>query len=142
MSGFAFISGVLIVATLIGIVLASVWVLQAMLHRRVGVDLIALAALVGTLLVGEHLAGAIITVMLTTGRALEYWAAGRAERELRALLEHGPRVAHRYEQQQLINCPLDAVAVGDVLLVQPGEVVPVDGTVRGAAAVIDESALT
>jgi heavy metal translocating P-type ATPase len=142
MSGFAFISDVLIAATLIGIVLASVWVFQALLHRRMGVDLIALAALVGTLLVGEHLAGAIITVMLTTGRALEHWAAGRAERELRALLEHGPRVAHRYEQQRLIDCPLDAVAVGDVLLVQPGEVVPVDGTVRGASAVIDESALT
>ena len=104
-------SGVLIAATLIGIVLASVWVLQAMLHRRVGVDLIALAALVGTLLVGEYLAGAIITIMLTTGRALEHWAAGRAERDLRALLEPGPRVAHRYEQQRLINCPLDAVAV-------------------------------
>ena len=142
MSGFAFLSGVLIAATLIGIVLASVWVIQALVHRRLGVDVIALAALVGTLLIGEHLAGAIITLMLVSGRALEHWAAGRAERELRALLEHGPRVAHRYEQQQLINCALDAVAVGDVLLVQPGEVVPVDGTIRGASAVIDESALT
>ena len=70
MSGFAFISDALISATLIGIVLASVWVLQAMSHRRVGVDLIALAALVGTLVVGEYLAGAIITVMLITGRTL------------------------------------------------------------------------
>ena len=122
--------------------LASIWVVKAALHRRLGVDLIALAALLGTLLVGEYLAGAIITVMLVTGRALEAWAAGRAERELRALLAHGPRVAHRYMQQQLVNCPLDEVAVGDVLLVQPGEVVPADGIVRGAAAVIDESALT
>ncbi len=121
--------------------LASIWVVKAALHRRLGVDLIALAALLGTLLVGEYLAGAIITVMLVTGRALEAWAAGRAERELRALLAHGPRVAHRYVQQQLVDCPLAEVAVGDVLLVRPGEVVPVDGTVRGAAAVIDESAL-
>jgi heavy metal translocating P-type ATPase len=142
MSAASVISACLVAATLIGMLLASIWVLQALLHRRLGVDLIALAALLGTLLVGEYLAGAIITVMLASGRSLEAWAAGRAERELRTLLEHGPRVAHRYEQQLLVSCPLDEVAVGDVLLVQPGEVVPVDGTVRGAAAVIDESALT
>ena len=142
MSVDSFVSGCLVIATLIGMSLASIWVVRALLHRRLGVDLIALAALLGTLLVDEYLAGAIITVMLVTGRALEAWAAGRAERELRALLEHGPRVAHRYTQQRLVNCPLDEVAVGDVLLVQPGEVVPVDGTVRGAMAVVDESALT
>ena len=135
-------SAFLIAATLIGILLALIWVGKAMLHGHLGVDLIALAALVGTLLVGEYLAGAVITIMLTSGRALEGWAGGRAERELRALLEHGPRIAHRYEQQLLVDCPLDDVVVGDVLLVQPGEVVPVDGTVRGGTATIDESALT
>ncbi len=128
--------------TVFGSLLASTWVIKAVLLRRVGVDLIALAALVGTLVVGEHLAGALITVMLTSGRALESWASGRAERELRALLEHGPRVAHRYRDADLVDCTLDDVAVGDVLLVQPGEVVPVDGTVQGGAAVVDESALT
>ena len=142
MSVSSVVSAFLIAATLIGVVLASLWVIQALFHRRVGVDLIALAALLGAFLVGEYLAGAIITVMLISGRALEAWAAGRAERELRALLEHGPRVAHRYDRQHVAECPLSEVAVGDVLLVRPGEVVPVDGMVRGAAAVVDESALT
>ncbi len=131
-----------IAITLIGVVLCTWWVITALIHRRVGVDLIALAALLGTLAIGEYLAGAVITVMLTTGRSLEAWAAGRAERELHALLEHAPRIAHRHDREGLVDCPLDRVIVGDVLLVQPGEVVPVDGTVRTGPAVIDDSALT
>ncbi|MFZ4812595.1 MAG: heavy metal translocating P-type ATPase, partial [Ilumatobacteraceae bacterium] len=130
-----------IITASLGVVLAATWVGQALAHRRLGVDLIALAALIGTLLVGECFAGAVIAVMLTTGRALEGWAAGRAERELRLLLEHSPKVAHRHVGDALHDCALDAVVVGDVLLIQPGEVVPVDGTVT-SAAVIDESALT
>src|SRR5499427_5679002 len=79
--------------------------------------------------------------MLASGRALEAWAAGRARRDLHALLERAPRTARRYRGRTLETVPLDAVAPGD-LLVAPGELVPVDGTVAGAVAVLDESALT
>ncbi len=136
------LADVLLVSTAgVGAVLSGTWVVQALIRRRLGVDLIALAALVGSVLVGEYVAGALIAVMLTTGRALEGWAGGRAERELRLLLEHGPKLAHRHVGTALVDCALEAVVAGDVLLVQPGEVVPVDGTAAGAA-VIDESALT
>ncbi len=131
-----------VATTVLGIVLSSWWVLEAARQRRLGVDLIALVALVGTLVVGEHLAGAVITVMLATGRSLEAWAAGRAERELHALMSRAPRTAHRYRDGDLTQVPLDEVLVGDLLLVQPGEVVPVDGAVRAGPAVIDDSALT
>ena len=131
-----------ICGTALGVGLSAWWVADAALHRRLGVDLIALTALIGTLVVGEFLAGALITVMLVSGRSLEGWAAGRAERELRALLHSGPQVAHRYQGGVLSDPALAEVAVGDLLLVQPGEVVPVDGTVRTGPAVIDESALT
>ena len=73
-----------ICGTALGVGLSAWWVADAALHRRLGVDLIALTALIGTLVVGEFLAGALITVMLVSGRSLEGWAAGRAERELRA----------------------------------------------------------
>src|SRR5437016_1875504 len=77
-----------------------------------------------------------------SGRALEAWAAGRARRDLHALLARAPRPARRYRGQALETVPLDAVLPGDLLLVAPGELVPVDGTVVGATAVLDESALT
>ena len=128
--------------TVLGLALSAWWVLDAARQHRLGVDLIALVALLGTLVVGEHLAGAVITVMLATGRSLEAWAAGRAERELHALMSRAPRTAHRYLDGNLTQTPLEEVVVGDLLLVRPGEVIPVDGVVRGAPAVVDDSALT
>ncbi len=135
-------AGTFTAGTLLGIALSAWWVAEAALHRRLGVDIIALLALGGALVVNEQFAGAVITVMLTTGRSLEGWAAGRAERELHALLQRAPKVAHRYIGDDLTDPPLDDIIIGDRLLVQPGEVVPVDGTVFRGPAVVDESALT
>ena len=121
----------------------SLWSTVSSLRAgRLGVDLIALLALGGALGVHEPFAAAIIAVMLATGRALEGWAAGRARRELRALLSRAPSVAHRYDASALATVPLEDVAPGDLLMVASGEVVPVDGTVTSASAVLDESALT
>ena len=68
--------------------------------------------------------------------------AGQAERELRGLLGRTPSTVHRHELNELVSVSLDTVTPGDLLLVKPGEVVPVDGRVEGAEAVLDESALT
>src|SRR5690606_1917080 len=70
-------------------------VVRAALRREAGVDIIAVIAIAGALLLGEYLAGAIIALMLTGGVALERYAVGRARRELSALLQRAPRVAHR-----------------------------------------------
>src|SRR5262245_43086621 len=121
----------------------ALWAMaDALRHRRVGVDVIALLALTGALAVRELLAAAVIAVMLASGRALEAWAAGRARRDLHALLERAPRTARRYRDRVLETVQVDAVVPGDVLLVAPGELVPVDGIIASAAAVLDESALT
>jgi heavy metal-(Cd/Co/Hg/Pb/Zn)-translocating P-type ATPase len=128
--------------TVIGVVPATWWVIDALRQRRVGVDVIAVLALVGTLVVQEYLAGAVITVMLASGRLIEARAAARARRELRSLLERAPRIVHRYVDDELSSPPLDEVQPGDLLLVQPGEVVPVDGLVERDVAILDESALT
>ncbi|MEW1654005.1 heavy metal translocating P-type ATPase [Streptomyces sp. NPDC093707] len=128
--------------TVVALVPAVVWVVGALRKGRLGVDLIAVLALAGTLLVGEYLAGALVGVMLATGRTLEAAAGRRASRDLRALLERAPRSARRRRGGEIVSVSLDAVAVGDVLVIGPGEVVPVDGTVRAGTAVLDESALT
>jgi heavy metal translocating P-type ATPase len=130
------------ITALIGIGPATWWVVDAARHGRLGVDVIALLALIGTLVVGEYLAGAVITVMLASGRALEGWAAGRAKRELNRLVERAPKVAHLHRGNRIIDVDVSSVVVGDLVLVKPGEVVPVDGRVEVGLAVMDESVLT
>ena len=115
---------------------------DAIRHGKVGVDLIAVLAMVGSVLLHETLPGAVIAVMITTGRALEDYADTRARRELAALLARSPRVVHRYGPDGLTSPPINSVVPGDRLLVKPGEVVPVDGTIVGEPAILDESALT
>jgi cation transport ATPase len=70
---------------------------RQLLSRHLGVDLIAIVAMVGALAFGEYLAAGVIGLMLSTGAALEQYAAGRAERELSALLKRAPHVAHRVD---------------------------------------------
>jgi heavy metal translocating P-type ATPase len=121
----------------------ALWAMADSIRRgRLGVDVIALLALCGALVVGEDLAAAVISLMLTSGRALEAWAAGRARRDLHALLARAPRTARRYRQEVIETVQLEAVVPGDRLLVAAGDLVPVDGTVAGIPAVLDESALT
>jgi heavy metal translocating P-type ATPase len=121
----------------------ALWAIaDSLRRRRMGVDVIALLAVCGALAVGEYLAAAVIGVMLASGRALEGWAAGRARRDLHALLERVPRTARRYRADDLETVQLEAVVPGDRLLVASGDLVPVDGTVAGGPAVLDESALT
>ena len=85
--------GCWIAGTVLAVLPALVWVVLALRHGRLGVDVIAVLSLVGTLLVHEYLAGALIAVMLAGGRALDAAAARRASHDLRALLERAPRFA-------------------------------------------------
>jgi heavy metal translocating P-type ATPase len=126
--------------------IVGVWLVASiiadLLRHEAGVDIIAVLAIGGALALGESLAAAVIAVMLATGDALERYAAGRAHRELSALISRAPRIVHRHEGGAIVDHPIADVEVGDRILVKPGEVVPVDGNVTGVPAVLDEAALT
>lgn len=109
-----------------------------------GVDILAITAIIATVLVGEYLASLIIVLMLTGGEALEDYAANRAKRELNSLLKRAPQIAHRVgaSATDVEDVPATSVTVGDTLLVRPAEIVPVDGALVTAAAAFDESSLT
>ncbi|HET9091919.1 MAG TPA: heavy metal translocating P-type ATPase [Acidimicrobiales bacterium] len=114
----------------------------ALRERRVGVDVLAALALGGVVAIGEYAAAAVIALMVATGRLLESWAASRAEADLRRLLAHAPQVVHRYGAGGIDSPPLESVTGGDLLLVKPGEIVPVDGRLESETAVLDLSSLT
>jgi heavy metal translocating P-type ATPase len=117
-------------------------VLRTLLARDVGVDAIALVAMAAALALNEYLAGAVVTVMLAGGNALEASAGRRARRELTSLLARAPRSGRRRRGEEIEEVPVEELAPGDIVVVRSGEVVPVDGIVISDEAVIDESALT
>jgi len=119
-----------------------VGIARAVVRGEAGLDLIALLSMTGAMALGEYLTGAVIGLMLASGRSLEDFAEARARREMSALLARAPRNANRYEAGRLVQVPVGSLAPGDRLLVRPGEAVPTDGTVISAVAVLDESALT
>nr|WP_244145302.1 heavy metal translocating P-type ATPase [Paraburkholderia mimosarum] len=113
----------------------------ALRRREAGVDILAALAIVFALVLDERLTAAVIALMLASGRALEDYARARARSEMTALLSHAPREAIRSDAGKWTPVALDHVVPGDRLLVRHGEVVPVDGTLSGAAE-LDESTLT
>jgi len=133
--------GAVVVWTLVGMI-------RDVVKGHVGLDILAVVAMVATLAVDEYIASLIIVLMLSGGEALEDFAQRRAKRDLTALLDRSPRVAHvlsRGEGLELVEAedvPVDEVSVGDVLLVRPSEVVPVDGVLLTDDGTFDESSLT
>jgi heavy metal translocating P-type ATPase len=107
-----------------------------------GSDLLAGISIVSAVWLGEYLAGALVVLMLSGGEALEAFAVARASDVLHALASRMPSVAHRRTGDTIDEVPLDAVRIGDELVVYPHEICPVDGVVINGHGVMDESYLT
>lgn len=112
------------------------------LRREFGSDLLAGISIVTSVFLHEYLAGAFVVLMLSGGQALEIFAAERASSVLRALAKRMPNIAHRRTDGQIVDVPLDQIAIGDTLVVHPHETCPVDGTVTEGHGLMDESYLT
>jgi heavy metal translocating P-type ATPase len=116
--------------------------LGKLLRREFGSDLLAGISIVTSIILGEYLAGAIVVLMLSGGEALEAYAVRSASSVLQALARRMPAIAHRKTGSALADVFLDNVAIGDLLVVFPHEVCPVDGAVVEGHGVMDESYLT
>jgi heavy metal translocating P-type ATPase len=120
-----------------------VWELLVKLARReFGSDLLAGISIVTSVLLQEYLAGTLVVLMLSGGEALEAYAVRSASSVLEALAKRMPTLAHRKVDSTIVDAPLAELRVGDVVLVFPHEVCPVDGTVTDGHGVMDESYLT
>ncbi|WP_311319291.1 heavy metal translocating P-type ATPase [Rhizobium sp. WSM1274] len=110
--------------------------------QEYGLDLIAAMAMGSSLWFGEYLAGAIVGLMYSGGQFLEAYAHRRADEGMSALLAQVPRTAIRLAGTGFEEIPIETVAVGDVLLIRKGDVVPADGALLGEVATIDQAVLT
>jgi heavy metal translocating P-type ATPase len=116
--------------------------MQQLLHKEFSVDVIALLAITGSLLLGQYLAGALIVLMFSGGEALEAYALRRARSSLSALAERAPRIAHIWQGDELVSIPAEQIDIGMEIVVKPGELIPVDGAVTSGTSSVSEADLT
>lgn len=127
---------------LIGLIPAIGWVVKDLQNKTFGSDILAVFALIGALLTKELFAAAVVAFMLASGKILESWAEGQAERQLKSLIERVPRTTHLVgESGEIKEIPIGDVCIGDIVLVRSGEIVPTNGSLL-VSAILDESALT
>jgi len=116
--------------------------LRGMLHGRFAADIVASMAIVGAFALGQPFAGLMIVVMQTGGEALERHAEGRASQALRELEERAPQSAHRVVGNRTDDVAVGQVAIGDILLVRAGELVPCDGIVVSGESHVNPATLS
>jgi Cu+-exporting ATPase len=87
-------------------------------------------------------AAAVIITLIMLGRVLEACARGRASEAIRRLRELQPKTARILRGDAELDVPIEQVLIGDIVVVRPGEKIPVDGTVRQGDSAVDESMLT
>ena len=109
---------------------------------RYGVDILAVIAIVSTILINNYWAEWMILVMSTGGETLEDYATGQASKELRSLLNNTPRIANKLVNGQITAAKVDELHIGDIVLIKPGQQVPVDGEIVKGTSSFDQSSLT
>lgn len=117
-------------------------IITKFLQGDFGADLLAGLSIVTAVLLGEHLVGSLVILMLASGVVLETYAVRKASSVLEALAKRMPSIAHKQADEDVFDIPIEQVNIGDILLVLPHELCPVDGTVLEGIGSMDESYLT
>lgn len=115
---------------------------RELLHGKFDSDLLAGMSIVTAILLEEYLAGSLVVLMLAGGVTLESYAIRTASRMLEVLAKRAPTIAHRKLGENIEDIAVDRIEIGDVILIFPHEICPVDGEVIEGNGVMDESYLT
>ena len=135
-------AGLALVATLFGGWQRFLSGFQDIYRRRITVNVFVTVALVATLAVGEFRPAAIIIFIMSVVGALEYYTLGRSRQSIRNLLDLTPQSATVRRGQEEVVVPLGEIEVGTVVIVKPGERVPVDGVVVTGASTVNQAPIT
>jgi Cd2+/Zn2+-exporting ATPase len=116
--------------------------LASLRRRRIDIDLLMVLAALGAALVGSPFEGAMLLFLFSLSNVLQAYALGRTRNAIRALMKLRPEQALVKRGTLTALLPIDQLAVGDHILVRPGERVPLDGLVMEGESAIDQSTLT
>jgi len=136
-------SNIILAVVVIIAVIPLLWgMLTTLKSGRYGIDILAAAAMITSVILGQYWTGVVIALMLTGGAALEDYAENKAKAELKSLLDNKPKIAHLIKNKSIVDVKVSTVKVGAVLSILPGEVIPVDCTIISGETSVDESNIT
>ncbi len=115
---------------------------ESLKQRQLNIDFLMLAAATGAAWLGHWAEGAFLLFLFSLGHALEHYAMGRAQRAIRSLGELMPRTALRKADGTLQEVPVETLQVGDVVVVRPGECIPVDAIVIEGQSSVNQAPVT
>ncbi|MDX1664399.1 MAG: heavy metal translocating P-type ATPase [Candidatus Promineifilaceae bacterium] len=113
-----------------------------LLRGRFDTDVLMIAAAVGAAVLGEWSEGAFLLFLFSLAHAGEHYALDRTRNAINALGELMPSVAYLRQGEEIVEAPVEMLELGDVVVVRPGDRVPVDGTVARGSSTLDQSAIT
>ncbi len=116
--------------------------LPALFRGKLDIDLLMIAAAAGAAVLGEWAEGAFLLFLFSLGHAGEHYAMDRARNAVGVLGKLMPRTAFTKRGDRLEEVPVEQLAVDEIVVVKPGERVPVDGVVTAGESSIDQSAIT
>ncbi len=109
---------------------------------QINVDLLMILAALGAALIGQPAEGALLLFLFSLSNVLQDYAIGRSRQAIKGLMKLYPSEAHVKRGDQIVTVPLDAIEVGDLLLIEPGERIPVDGEVAAGRSTVDQAPIT
>jgi Cd2+/Zn2+-exporting ATPase len=116
--------------------------LASLRHRRLEVDMLMILAALGAAVVGEWRDGALLLFLFSLSNVLQDYAIGRSRQAIRGLFKLYPSEAKVRRGDDVQTIKIDAIRVGDIVLIEPGERLPVDGVVREGRSAVDQSPIT
>ena len=116
--------------------------IKALLQKDLDVDLLATIAIIAAVIIGQYLAAALVVLMLSGGEILEDYTANKTSRAIQLLIESTPKTARIRKDGKEIHVPIEEVKVGDIVLVKPGEKIPIDGEILSGLASVNQASLT
>lgn len=116
--------------------------LKKLLSFDFGSDLLAGMSIITAILLEQYLAGSLVVLMLSGGEAIENFALATASKVLETLAKRAPTTAHKMNGDTIEDLPVETIKIGDLLLIFPHEICPVDGEVVQGDGIMDESYLT
>ncbi len=138
----ASVVGVFVIAYLMGGTLATRDAIRDLVNGHVNVDLLMVLAAAGAAVLGQWLEGAILLSLFSTSNALEFYSMNRTRDAVRALMDLTPPTARIERDGNHVMIDIADVRIGDTVLIQPGERIPVDGRIAEGQSAVDQAAIT